>query len=171
MAAKGGRGKEEREGGTEKRARWRNCHGSRMKSQFWHSERVFTFPGTVAQDGKGDRGRWEDVGSALCCFWTITVNAPGCLVSHQPWKSLPYGKIGSFKNEEGKWKYKRQSAGSHYVQHSAAVINIATYSWVNNYNVIMWRGRLHTHSHVHIRACHCIESKNISFSLKLNVNS
>lgn len=37
-----------------------------------------------------------------------------------------------------------------------AAVNIATYSWVTNCHVIMWRGRLRTHSHVHIRACYTL---------------
>lgn len=51
------RGGEESEGGTEKRARWGNCRGSRMKSCFRHGEEVFTFPGTVARDRKGGSGK------------------------------------------------------------------------------------------------------------------
>lgn len=108
VAAKGGGEKKEREGrkrgpdeGTAMAAEWnpisdtaKGCLPSQEQSH---------------KTEKGDWARWEDVEPALCCFWTLTVNAPGCLVSHQPWKWLPYGKIGSFKNEEGKWKYKRQS--------------------------------------------------------------
>lgn len=163
-----------REGETEKRARWRNCRGSRMNSHFWHAERVFTFPGTVAQDGEGDWGRWEDVGRALCCFWTFTMNAPGCLVSHQPWKWLPYGKMGTLKvrKESENINVSRLVPITSKTQLvSVAAVNIATYSWVNNCHVIMWRGRLHTLPCAHKGLLHHIESINISFSLNLNVNS
>lgn len=37
-----------------------------------------------------------------------------------------------------------------------ATVYNATYSWVNNYHVITWRGRLHTLSHVHIKACYTV---------------
>lgn len=139
---------------SKRRARWRNCHGSRKKAHSCHSEGVFTFPGAVAQNGKGGL---EKVRGCRTRRRVVSGPLPRALLG--VWFHVSLGndslmeKLGALKMR----KENKNINGSRLVPFTnktqlvrVTAANIAAYSWVNNYHVILWSWPLLTRTPIHI---------------------